>query len=261
MSISLPAILLALSALAPPWQAAPAAVAEVPPPPAVVLLPPPPPVMPPPAASPPYCVNPPAPAAPAPPVETAPAEVPRKLFYWGIGMSGAGGIGLRSPYLMPVLHFNLDARFLIGQRLPDSGGGMQHAALLGLSLGFAVGTIVGSPSGSTWAGPLFMPHVGVDLAYQFLYLRQLQPHSKLQQGLGVAVGWHLGERFVASYLLGSGAPGGWQQSFDFANGPLIEFVFPSYDPKTGALKQRFLRFSRLAAGDDAFYMIAVGSAF
>jgi hypothetical protein len=162
---------------------------------------------------------------------------------------------------MPLLHASLDARFLVGQRLPDSGGGLQHSGLIGVSLGLLAGALVGSPSGTTWAGPFFMPHAGVDLAYQFLWLKRLDPSARLQQGLGVALGWHLGERFITSYLAGTGAPTTWASSFDFENGPLVEFVYPTYEPVTGELHQRFVRFSRLEAGGDAFYLLSVGSSF
>ncbi|MGC4116672.1 MAG: hypothetical protein QM765_19315 [Myxococcales bacterium] len=223
-----------------------------------LAMPPPPPLEPPP----PSLVPPPPPSlAPASAPPPAPVEAPRKFFYWGVGLSGAGGYGQRASYDLPLLHASLDARFIAGQRLPDASGGMHHSGLMGISVGILAGALIGSPSGTTWAGPFFMPHAGVDLAYQFLWFRKLDPAVRLQQALGVALGWHLGERFITSYLAGTGAPTTWASSFDFESGPLVEFLYPTYEPVTGALRQRFVRFSRLEAGGDAFYLLSVGSTF
>ena len=188
-------------------------------------------------------------------------EAPHGHFYWSVGLSGGVGYGTRSIYSLPVAHLSLDARFLIGQTMPDAAGGFYHAGLAGLSLGVGAGAIIGSPSRNLWAGPFFLVDGGVDLAYQFLHLRAVDPKTRLQEALGFALGWHLGARYITSYLAGVGAPSTWAQTFDFANGPFVELDFPTYTPVSGVLAQKFVRLSRIAAGDDAFYLLTFGSAF
>jgi len=243
--------ILATAGASPAWEPLPATAADngsasspgaiemTPPPPALPLLPPPPPSLPEPRAP----------------------EAARGHFYWGLGLSGGVGYGARNNYSLPVAELGLNARFLIGQQIPDAAGGFFHAGLAGATLGLDAGTIIGSPSGSLWGGPFFMPRGGVDLAYQFLHFRAVDPLTRLQDALGFAVGWHLGARLIASYLAGNNAPATWVQSFDFADGPFVELDYPTYAPLSGVLSQKFVRLARIEAGGDAFYLLTIGSAF
>ncbi|MGC4119938.1 MAG: hypothetical protein QM765_36245 [Myxococcales bacterium] len=281
-----------------------------PPPPADVPPPPPPPVLLQPDPAPPAPVQPapaqpgvmqpvpaqpgvmqPVPAQPGVmvPVPTQPAAVtyaPLKMFHWGIGLSGGIGGGTSNfpgsaGFGLGML--NLGARFLIGTRMPDTGGGYLHAGLIDFHLGVRVGVTVGDYARHTLFGPLWKAGGGLDLAYQLLKIRPLQPseHEKgakekevAQSCLGVAVGLsinyeYFGRALVASVSSGNSTDltdkvsgGGLRENSFALVGPFIELSTPKYDPVKGKLKQKYMRLM-LLAGESAMYQVSLtwGSTF
>jgi hypothetical protein len=217
------------------------------------------------------------PAQPAP--APAPEYAPRKMFHWGIGLSGGIGGGVSNypgsaGFGLALL--NIDGRFLIGTRMPDVEGGLMHAGLIDVHLGARVGVTAGDYRGHTLFGPLWRAGGGLDLGYQLLKLRPFDPtdKEKAQKAIGVAIGVSLVYEYFGRALLASVttedssditdkvAGGGLREDTELLVGPFIELSTPRYDPVKGKLKQKFMRLM-LLSGSLGLYQVSLtwGSTF
>ncbi|HEY3446486.1 MAG TPA: hypothetical protein VGK67_08975 [Myxococcales bacterium] len=216
---------------------------------------------------------------PVQPQAPAPVYAARKMFHWGVGMSGGVGGGVSNTpgsagFGLALL--NVDGRFLIGTRMPDVGGGYLHAGLIDVHLGVRVGFTGGDYGGHTLFGPLWKAGGGLDLGYQLLKLRPFEPgaQEKVQTAIGVSAGIsinyeYFGRALLASVDTGSGSDltdkvpgGGLRESSFLLVGPFLELSTPKYDPVKGKLKQKFMRLMLLNGGN-AMYQVSLtwGSTF
>lgn len=208
-----------------------------------------------------------------------PAFAPRKMFHWGVGVSGGIGGGTSNypgsaGYGLGLL--NVDGRFLIGMRMPDENGGYLHAGLIDVHLGLRVGFTGGDYSGHTLFGPLWKAGGGLDLGYQLLKLRPFAPAGKeaVQTAIGVAAGLSVNYEYFGRALLASVSSdgdtditdkvpgGGLRETSHLLVGPFLELSTPKYDPVRGKLKQKFMRLMLLNGGNNMYQVsLTWGSTF